>query len=502
MTGRGTAVGAAVAVLVLLATADSALGQRALVADPGPGAPGRLLRDVVSRPHRVVVARDRWAHVQEPTDSGSVVVVRGSARVDAVVTGDVVVVDGDLRLANGARIGGRAVAIGGHVFRSAFARVGGGVVELPQDRFDADSTGDGWRLRWGPLVSQYGTPPLRLPGFAGLRVAAYSRVDGLALTFGPEFNAGGIRWRPGITYRSHIGAWDPSAELRIGTRRTALRLTAERATVTNEGWIASPVAAAGVGLLTGVDVADWYRADRGAVMLETRQDQWPMTVLMGVGAGAERVWATGSAIRTASRPWTLSDPRPRNDFSRPNPAVPTGRLTTALARVGVWGPTGARRTTGLVVTGEVSVPPWDSLGHFTQFLADWRSVIPIGSTAHTLESWGHGAWSSGATPPQRFVAAGGPGTLPTEPTLGMRGDRLALGSVRYRVGLGEQGALGVALAWTRGRVGTGGWQRGVTNWSAQADVASWVRIEVAWDPAARRWAALAFTTLAPRWPLP
>jgi len=472
----------------------------ARVADPGPGAPGRILRDVVRRPHRVVAARDRWA-LLGPADASdrSVIVVHGSARVDTRVEGDVVVVDGDLRLGRGAVIAGRAVAIGGHVFRTPFSVVRGGIQEYPDDRFDAVPVREQWRLGWSRLDSLYASPPLRLPGFAGFRVAAYSRVDGLGLTWGPQLAAGPLTVRPAATWRTHRGRVDPSVTLRLGSRRFAAEAEAARTTVSNEQWIAGDLVAASVGLLTGLDLRNWYRTDRAEGRIRMLQDSWPIAVELWAGGRDERVLPPQPLRLSPTGPWTFATPTPGNGFDRVNPAVASQRLTTAIAGLGLATPIAGGMQSRLVLQAEVTAHEWDNRGRFMQVVSDWTSVVPTGGRTR-LESIGHAAWHTGDLPAARLGAVGGPGTLLTERVLALRGERLVFGAARWVVPLGERALLPrLALRAARGLVGDAArWQRGVTNVGVQVDVGP-VRLEYAYDPAARRGAAVVVTSLVPSW---
>jgi hypothetical protein len=459
-----------------------------------------MLREAARGAHVVVEARDRWA-LLGPGDARdrTVIVVRGSARVDTRIDGDVIVVDGDLRLGRGAVIAGRAVAIGGHVYRTPFAVVRGGVREYPDDRFEATPAGAGWRLAWGRLDTQFATPPLRLPGFAGFRVAAYSRVDGLGLTWGPQLAAGGLTVRPAATWRTHRGAIDPSLTARLGSRRVALEGTAERTTATNEGWIAGDLATAAIGLVSGVDLRNWYRADRADLRLRLLHDGGPVAVELWGGGREERPSAAAPAGVGQRRPWTLTQPTPGNDFTRANPVVTTRRLTTAVGGIAVTAPSGAAVASRLAVQAEVTALEHDGAGRFTQFLGDWSSRIGTGGRTR-FETFAHAAWHSGTLPDVRVGALGGPGTLLTEPVLGLRGERLAFASARWAVPLGERvvsPTIGLRLA--RGWIGDADrWGRAVTNIGAQVDLGP-LRLEYAYDPAARRGAAVLVTSWVPAW---
>lgn len=472
----------------------------ARVADPGPGAPGRVLRDVVRRSHRVVAARDRWA-LLGPADASdrSVIVVRGSARVDARVEGDVVVVDGDLRLGRGAVIAGRAVAIGGHVFRTPFSVVRGGILEYPDDRFDAEPSREQWRLGWNRLDSLYTSPPLRLPGFAGFRVAAYSRVDGLGVTWGPQLAAGPLTVRPSATWRTHRGRVDPSVAVRLGSRRFTAEAEAARTTASNEQWIAGDLVAASVGLLTGVDLRNWYRTDRAEGRFRMLQDSWPIAVEAWAGGRDDRILPPQRLRPSPTGPWTLATPTPGNGFDRAIPAVTSQRLTTAIAGLGLAAPSAGGVRSRLVVQAEVTAHEWDGQGRFMQVVSDWTSVVPTGGRTR-LESIGRAAWHTGDLPSARIGAVGGPGTLLTEPVLALRGERLVFGAARWVVPLGESALLPkIALRAARGLVGDAGrWQRAVTNLGAQVDVGP-VRLEYAYDPSSRRGAAVVVTSLVPSW---
>src|SRR5215212_5848396 len=69
---------------------------------------------------------------------------------------------------------------------------------------------------------EYHESPISLPLGIGLRPPAYDRVNGLTLPWGPklEMGDGRVEIDALVSYRSHLGNWDPSIEgtLRPGDR--------------------------------------------------------------------------------------------------------------------------------------------------------------------------------------------------------------------------------------------------------------------------------------------
>ncbi len=474
--------------------------EAATVVDAGPGAPGRILRGIASGPHRVVAARDRWALLR-PEDASDVpvIVVQGSARVDTRVRGDLIVVDGDLRLGRGAVIEGRAIAIGGHVYPTAFAIVRDTILEYPADRFAATRDGGTWRLAWGPMTSLEPPPAVRLPGFAGFNVDAYSRVDALALRWGPVLTVPrtGITVEPMATWRTGRGVVDPSVALRVPfSRRAWIASWTGRTTASAEDWIVSDFRAAALGFLSGYDLRNWYRADRATADLHLLQDEWPVSVEVWGGMLGESVRPAEVLSAGPSAPWTIGHGSRAGGFLRPNPIVPPSRMTTARAGVRLAIEEGPIAGNSISVMGEVPVSPWDTIPDFKLIMAEARLRLPLWF-GQRIEGWGHAQTSNGTVPLQRTTSLGGLGTLLTVPLLGMSGDHVAFTALEYVAPLTGTGrGPTLAARWATGAAGFGRFGSPVTNVGARFDLGP-LRVEWAYDPAARRHATALLTTLTP-----
>src|SRR5258705_13144928 len=66
---------------------------------------------------------------------------------------------------------------------------------------------------------EYGESWISLPLGVGLRVPSYDRVDGASVPWGPEISLADehIRIDPTVTYRSHIGKFDPFVTANLRT---------------------------------------------------------------------------------------------------------------------------------------------------------------------------------------------------------------------------------------------------------------------------------------------
>src|SRR5690606_17605731 len=116
----------------------------------------------------------------------SVVIVGSDATVASTIHGDLIVVEGNIYLRPGARIEGRAIAYGGGVYDSEQAVVRGGRFSYWDTHHDITRTDGTILLDYRPPLPE--EPQLAsLPLLYGLRIPAYTRVDGLSLPFGPRF---------------------------------------------------------------------------------------------------------------------------------------------------------------------------------------------------------------------------------------------------------------------------------------------------------------------------
>ena len=155
--------------------------------------------------------------------TGDVAVLDGSVTVAGQVTGRITVMNGDLRLAPGARVGGDVLVVGGRLEGETVAYVGGEIRTWPQPFLyhhegeqivaEQGEPGDERRARRS-RARRFASGPVK---FQIGSLGVYNRVEGLPIYVGPSVRAEGARGR--LTLRAH------------GVMRTAddLALTGEKA---------------------------------------------------------------------------------------------------------------------------------------------------------------------------------------------------------------------------------------------------------------------------------
>jgi hypothetical protein len=406
--------------------------QSAYVLDAGPGKPGEILREALTRPY--VIVHERW-NTRLFSDSvydRTVLVMGSDASVASTVHGDVIVVDGDIYLRPGARIDGRAIAYGGGVYDSEQAEVHGERLSFWDTHFDIVPTDSGIALDYRPSALLEEAQLASLPLLYGLRIPAYTRVDGVSLPWGPRFmlsgsGGGSLQVDPTVTYRSDIGAFDPAvaATARLDPKWSA-ELYAGRGTFTNDEWIESDLINSIKVLLDGRDYRNYWRADRfeGRVARTFTGSTGQVTVWGG--ARTERDWSI-----EAGGPWSLRGRHAGDGMIRPNPSIERGRLSSALAGVG-----GSLSLPELALSASLQVErPFDAPRdeRFTQATID-AGVRFATFAAQSFELHSHAVLTAGdIAPPQRFSYLGGSGTLPTFAVLQFGGEQLLFIESAYNI---------------------------------------------------------------------
>jgi len=465
-----------------------------------------LLRAAVAGPHDVIVSDSsrRLTFPRGTTLPRTAIIVGGDASVAATVHGDFIVVGGDLFLQPGATIQGRAIAIGGGVYGSTLALVTGGTHSIRDRTFDASRTADGIRLDYRRLGAR--DPSIEFPLFDGLRVPSYDRVEGASVAWGPVLRpTARLEVDPTVTYRSHLGDWDPGVHMLVSAGETwRLTLDARRGTFTNDGWINSDLINSITTFSVGSDKRNYYRADRieaavGRIDRLTIDPTTTLEVETYAGALTERAWSVGSPDTIGSSPWTVVGKDDPENVRRGNPAIEPGRISSgilgatarwqygdvrasATARLEVpWQAPSDERFTQLTTDGTIQFPTFG----LQRFRADIHWVVTPGDTA----------------PPQRFAYLGGAGTLPVvDQLLSIGGDQLLHVDMRYEVPLPRLAVpyLGGPILALRHRIGSAGIQtlpRLIQNVGVSAAL-SFARVEYMIDPATRKGhfsAAFSFT---------
>jgi hypothetical protein len=486
--------------LVFLGFTARAYGQSDLqVNGPGKSKAMITVRRALASAHELMLT-DTSRRLVVPRGSEvshTLLIIGGDASVGATIRGDVIVVGGDLFLQPGASVEGRAVAIGGAVYGSTLASTKGGTESIRDETFElVPLTGDvpvGQRR----LVYRFiggREPRVDLPLVEGLRIPSYDRVDGLSMPWGPVLRpTSRLELDPTVTYRSHIGEWDPGivARYSLGPQYT-LTLDARRTTRTNDAWIYSDVLNSLNTLVRGADTRNYYRADRGELELR-RFDSYVTPALeleRFVGVASERGWSVGARDTLGSRPWSPFGRSDADKMARGNPPIDRGRISSAF--VGVL----ARyQLTDVRMTGLVRVEvPWESPAdeRFGQITLDGTIQFPTFGVQRFRSDVHFVATVGDSAPPQRFAYLGGTGTLPVmEDPLSMGGDQVLHIDSRYEMPLPRFRVpfLGPPTVSVRHRIGSAGVRRlprFVQNVGPLVTL-SFVRLEYTIDPATRDW---------------
>jgi hypothetical protein len=416
----------AVALFAVCAIASAAAAQDSLrIRAPGPTVPEQIVEQTLT--HRHIVRHEQYNTrlFRDSVFDTTVVVLNSDATVASTVHGDVVVINGDLFLQPGAKIDGRAVAIGGGVYDSQQAKVGGEKLSFRDVHFDTARTARGIELVYRvPPPPEDTVRTFALPGLFGLRMPLYDRVDGLALPWGPRISFGETRLviDPTITYRSNLGAYDLAASLRaeIGGGWSATGF-AGRATLSNDRWIQPDLANTLSTLFVGSDYRNYWRSARYEGKI-TRAWLFPDgDFQVSGGARTEDDWSVHGG-----GPWSFFNHNDSLHMLRANPGVERGTLSSALfgARGG-WQREHVSFSAGADVEVVLDAP---SNEHFTQTTIFARTTFPTFVSklgTQSFEFHTHMVLTVGDTaPPQRYAYLGGSGTLPTFEILSRGGDEL------------------------------------------------------------------------------
>lgn len=287
----------------------------------------------------------------------------------------------------------------------------------------------------------YDDGPISLPLGIGLRIPSYNRVDGLVLPWGPQirFAQDRIEIDPTVTYRSHIGAFDPRvrAKVRLG-QFDEIVIGGGRGTFTNDGWIRSDLINSLAAFGVGSDARNYFRADRGTVDFVHEIVSGPMNWKPRIGVLHEYAWSAGIPTKHTRAPWSALGRTDSLKMRRPNPAILAGHTTSATGDVGlVYEQADVKVTLTTAVEHAFDSPaafPGED-GGFTQVTLGSKAAFPTFGTQH-FDFRGRGVFGFGdRVPPQRYVYLGGAGTLATVDLLALGGDRLLYVEGEYSIPL-------------------------------------------------------------------
>jgi hypothetical protein len=429
------------------------------VVDLGLGPGPRILQRALAGPHVLVLpSRERAVLPRDSTYRTTVIVLGREAAVEGTVTGDLIVLGGDLHVHPHATVNGRAVAIGGAVYESAMATVGGGSLSFRDFTYDVVEAPGGFELRYRSLTNR----PARaftLPGAYGFRVPAYDRTNGLSVSLSPLIAVPRTQLLidPGVTYRSQLGEFDPAGGVKLFVNsRTTLHAGVERGTFTNDAWICPDLLNSAATLVLGDDGRNYYRGTR-ANASGSYQWEWPGTTLTTtVGALWERAESVRPDTSAAGGPWSIHGQRDRLHMLRPNPPVDSGTIISGLigARLGLSGG-GITTRVALDVEAGGFNPAFGSASgasrSFVQATFDGTIIFPTFGT-QSLRFDGHVIASAtgrlpadrvmtvdasvpASAPRQRWAYIGGWSSIPTLDLLSRGGDELVYLDGRYSIPL-------------------------------------------------------------------
>jgi len=427
-----------VSLLALLVTAGSASAQIVL-ADRGPGEPGRILEAAIAGPHTLMYSQEP---VELPRDSvidRTVIVLAPRATVASTVHGDVIVVGGDLFMHPGGNIQGRAIAIGGGAYNSTLATVRDGRLSFRDETFDLESDPDAgaYRLSYRSLRVDSEQALLTWPLRVGLRIPSYNRVDGVVLPWGPIVTLGDGRFivNPTITYRSHLGNFDPGIAIEADFGRLDVNVDARRGTFTNDRWIRGDLLNSLTTLAFGTDTRNYFRADRIEATAGVALAFGGFTFTPFLGGLFENAWSTGASLGPDTSVFSFFG-KDDEGIYRPNPPILPGHITSLLTGFdGGW--SSGDFTSRLNARVEYAIDAIPSTGtdesRFVQTTLDGSASFQTFGPQR-LELKSHAVFTGGdSPPPQRYAYLGGSGTIPTLDLLEMGGDRLFFLDASYVV---------------------------------------------------------------------
>ena len=411
--------------------APSAIGaQDVVLREAGPERVASVVRHAASQPHALVTGTGRLDLPRDSVVTTNLLVLGRPTYLSSRVQGDVVVVGGDLFLRTGSEITGRAVAIGGAVYRTFLGTVGGPIESYRDDHYAIAAMPERYELVYQARRRDR-PPPFQLAGVQGLLLPTYDRVDGLSLPVGVLLTLGdrAVEVQPTATYRSRLGVVDPGATIRIAPER-ALRVEADvgRSTRTNDGWIYSDLVNSAVTLAFGNDTRNYYRADGGTARAIVHVERSGVTFEPFVGGRFEKV----GPITVATNVFSFSGRTSIEHMGRPNPLVEPGEIGSALLGAMLEYRVGPVRAK-LSGEGEHGFRTPANTSSFTQLTLDGAIEFPTFGSQRLLVD-AHAVTTAGdSTPRARYAYLGRGGTLPLLELLEQGGDRLVFVESRYQI---------------------------------------------------------------------
>lgn len=414
------------ALVLLLALAPAARAQVPEISGDDHSDAARIAREVLARNAYVYIDRDTvlGPDFRAP---GDLFVYDAEVRLEGSVEGSAVVMNGDLWIRPGGRVGGSVAVIGGGVYPAGLAVVDRDSIfhTHPRAGVDIETRPTG---RGGEYVAAAEITHPPRPAFFAPTVGpfpSYDRVNGLTLSASANINPTREEGGPVINV---WGAYRFEQENKLGggvrwrvpLGREDLLLTGEasRATRTMDAWIRGDVTNSVRALVTGRDYRDYWDADVFRLMVERpiakpliAGETW-LGPRLGVQLSSDR------ALEPKA-PWALLN---EEGLERENPAAVEGTFVSLLAGTEFhWRGRSSSFESDLNLEHALSAP---GEAEFTQALVQ-ATYLSRALRTHSMRVYFRGmAPIGGGAPPQRQGILGGGGSLPTEPIARFRGDHL------------------------------------------------------------------------------
>ena len=349
----------------------------------------------------------------------------------------------------------------------------------------------------------YNDSPIDFPIFFGLRIPAYDRINGLTIPWGPRLTLGEdvVEANAVVSYRSNLGKFDPWGSVQFRpVMDTWILAEGGRGTFSNDRWIRSDLLNSAASIGVGSDSRNYYRADQARLAVGHRFDLKGGSVEPSLGGQIESAWSTGSRTPPPKSPWSLFGKNDDKKMKRPNPAVLSGKIASAIL-----GSTLDWDKENVAIKGDgkfeaaVDVPGGGA--NFRQVTLDLRSRFPA-LLDHSFEFALHWVGTgNGVAPPQRFSYLGGAGTIATMDLLEQGGDKLFYVSGLYMIPIKQVtlpfvGSPYVGLRYAAGAAGVGELPPLVQNITPMAGV-RFFRIEYSIDPSSKKTALSIGLSLSP-----
>jgi hypothetical protein len=379
------------------------------------------------------------ATISEP-HTGDVVVYTGPLVLAATISGELIVVDGNVEFSEGSVVTGDVTLIGGEAIGLEQAEIGG-TVTMYGEGFNPFSSHDKILTVNNRHGRVYREDYRRNWGHSSLAIRTgwnYNRVEGLPVHFGPVIQTGGrnpTRIEALAIWRTEVSSpWD-SDELGYTLRleqflggHQNLRLGASLRSVIDpiETWQLNKLETSLATFVLHEDLHDYFAREGWSTYLKFTPRA------SGVTAAVEYRDEDHSS-QAARDPWTLFN---NGDNWRLQPLVAEGRLRTLNASLEVdHRDDDDFATSGFLLRGEVTqgiggslerpgvltpvaIAPVQFDEKFSSGLIDARIYRRVGSDATlSFRLLGAGALNNQSLPPQFQRALGGPGSLPGYATL-------------------------------------------------------------------------------------